>query len=383
MPFMQPLANRAGGYAGLDAQGNLSLPAVRDMLPSAPWNWAPGSLALYLQWDALNRIGYSTFQQTSMLLPGQTVTQNAYTSLSPGADPATTGTCVPNPKFFLNNGPAKADLSALSVQNSWQNDGRRGGTAVTPCHILGSWHFVHSVNTKLWFANSAGAMVRRTLTARAQVAGSDIFVGLLDEDLPAGFTFAKVLPPNWAAWLPSPWFTVYRRNMYNQFCIAEAAYCGIQGTISDTYQTLDNAATFPNPPVDPADIGGPYRNAASAYAFDTTPYLICRTPRLHPALTPWNITVFGYDSSGAVFFLLNNRPVLLATIHDTGDVWSSGSNALFGFNTQINAALAALGNAPGDNPLPGQSDPATDDEGRYQLTELDPATDLAGFATYS
>lgn len=382
MGYALPLRNRPNGYAGLGAQGGLSLPAVKDMQPAVSWNWVPGSLALYLQWDALNRIGCSSFQQASVLQPVQATTQNAWTSLSPGADPSTTGTCVANPKFFLNNWQSKADLSSMSVQNTWSNNGKGGGVAVSPCHILQSHHYANQLNKHLWFANSVGAMARRTLVAQTQVAGSDINVGLLNQDLPAGFTFARVMPSDWTMWLPSPWFTVYRRNWLNQFGIGEAAFCGIQGRISDTYQSLDNASTFPNPPANPSQIGGPYANIASSWSFDTTPYLVMRTPRLHPALTPWNMPVFDGDSSGGVFFLLNNTPVLLAVIHDTGDVWSSGSNALFNFNAQINTSMAALGNAAGDNPSPNQTYPATDAAGHYQLNALDPATDLAGFTTY-
>jgi len=88
------------------------------------------------------------------------------------------------------------DFSCVSVWNS--NLGpRQCGTLITPRHVVFAHHYRIEVGSILRFVKkSDNSVVTRTLIARKSIPDSDITVGVLDEDVPEGISFAKIVPGN-------------------------------------------------------------------------------------------------------------------------------------------------------------------------------------------
>ncbi len=361
MGYTLPLRNRPGGYAGLNADGRLALPTAGDMQPGVTWTWAAGSLAQYTQWDALNRIGATVATTAVPIEPWAANARKAFTALNVGG-----GTATVNPTFFLNYSSyaasEKIDLSAFSVTNDNMGgsgtSSRRAGVLISDQHVLFSYHFRPPTAKTFYFANSAGTLVGRTLSALVQAGSTDLCVGYLSSAVPSGFTWARVLPTDWRRYLPSPWFTAYRQNQNNEYSIVECAYCGPHEAIFAEFQNLDTA--FGRPPTTPYqnDGGG---DPAYAYTWNTS-YLISRPPTLCPSLARWNNHVLMYDSSQPLFILLDDRPVLLGTTISGDCVFSGSANALYLMNDLVNAAMTTAG-------------------GTQQLTEVS-AGELAAFTEY-
>jgi hypothetical protein len=106
---------------------------------------------------------------------------------------------------------ASIDLACVSVWNS--TGGRqRAGTLISPRHVLFCAHagFYPAVGATLKFVTQNNTVVSRTLSAVLThpdyfsfMLYPDIVVGVLDSDVPAEISFAKVLPADWQARMPS------------------------------------------------------------------------------------------------------------------------------------------------------------------------------------
>lgn len=70
--------------------------------------------------------------------------------------------------------------------------GPRGGCLVTPRHALHAWHYRWHVGQHIQYRWG-----QRTVTAVAQVAGTDIAVATLDEPAPASVEPMRLLPHDW------------------------------------------------------------------------------------------------------------------------------------------------------------------------------------------
>lgn len=83
----------------------------------------------------------------------------------------------------------------LTCASPWNSEGGNllAGTLISPRHIVFANHYQLSVGTTIRFVAMNGTVVNRTMTAK-QAVDDDIMVGLLDSDVPAGISFAKVLP---------------------------------------------------------------------------------------------------------------------------------------------------------------------------------------------
>ena len=107
------------------------------------------------------------------------------------------------------------DFTAVSV---WNNEGygsagsedfrKRAATAITRRHVVMAKHFPIAASQVVYFSDSNGTWISRTIEAVANHASADITVGVLDEDLPETVTPVKVVPSNIN--------TYFRRNTSTQ-----------------------------------------------------------------------------------------------------------------------------------------------------------------------
>ena len=86
-----------------------------------------------------------------------------------------------------NNHGYDADGSGLDFR-------ARCATAITKRHIIMAKHFKLVATNIVYFVDSDGNWISRTISAIADHASEDITVGVLNEDLPEDIAFAKILP---------------------------------------------------------------------------------------------------------------------------------------------------------------------------------------------
>lgn len=117
-------------------------------------------------------------------------------------DPYTNnGTFVRNPNCWLNG---VTNISCFSpAQMSGANWWQRGGTLISPRHVLFAKHFTTSVlpgGTPLRFVDDNNNTVTRNIMQYATDL-TDIAIAVLDSDVPSNIKFAKVLPPDYINYL--------------------------------------------------------------------------------------------------------------------------------------------------------------------------------------
>lgn len=113
---------------------------------------------------------------------------------------------VRNASFWASD----VDLTCISPWNSGGGN-KRAGTLISPRHIIFAEHYQLNVGNTVRFVKSDNTVVDRVLTAKQSVGPSnasdgyatDLTVGLLDSDVPAGISYAPVLPSGYSAYLPS------------------------------------------------------------------------------------------------------------------------------------------------------------------------------------
>ena len=140
-----------------------------------------------------------------------------------GANPATqqkvytsqdsvTPAYVRNTNFFLQATHAEA----LTCASPWNSAGgaRRAGTAITPRHAVCAKHYSIPVGATLRFVASDNTVVERTVVQAANIIASnplypppsplsnDVWLMLLDSDLPASITHCKLFPYEYETHLP-------------------------------------------------------------------------------------------------------------------------------------------------------------------------------------
>lgn len=99
------------------------------------------------------------------------------------------------------------DLTPISPWNS-EGGAHKGGTLISPCHVLFATHYLPTVGTTIRFVKQDNTVVTRTITAIQSLTMTsgyypDLSVAKLDSDVPASISFARVLPDAWAAKLPT------------------------------------------------------------------------------------------------------------------------------------------------------------------------------------
>jgi hypothetical protein len=215
------------------------------------------------------------------------------------------------------------DLTCISPWNSLDGP-RRAGTLVSPRHVLFAAHYPAIANMTMRFVDEDNTVVTRTVTAVLTHPSytpyfPDIQIGVLDSDVPAGITFAHVLPSTWANQLPA---LSYVRTL-PALCLDQEEKALV------------------------TDLGGANNSAGFA-----SPVGINFAQRL-----AFHENKVGGDSGNPAFLIINDQLVLLT-------VWTYGGAGSGTFVTQqisiINDMMTELG-------------------GGYQLTEID----LSGFTNYS
>lgn len=94
------------------------------------------------------------------------------------------------------------DLTCISPWNSTGGH-TRAGTLISPRHIIFAKHYQISTGATIRFIQEDGTVVNRTMTAKQSIAETDITIGVLDSDVPAGISFAKILPQDWPDYVPN------------------------------------------------------------------------------------------------------------------------------------------------------------------------------------
>lgn len=117
-------------------------------------------------------------------------------------DPYTNnGTFVRNPNCWLSG---VTNISCFSpAQMSGANWWQRGGTLISPRHVLFAKHFTTSVlpgGTPLRFVDDNNNTITRNIVQYASDL-TDISIAVLDSDVPSNIKFAKVLPPDYISYL--------------------------------------------------------------------------------------------------------------------------------------------------------------------------------------
>jgi hypothetical protein len=90
------------------------------------------------------------------------------------------------------------NLTCVSPWNSG-NANLWAGTAITPRHIVHAQHAFVQDTATIRFIAMDGTVVTRTVSSGMQVGTTDLRISVLDSDLPASITPAKVLPDDWAS----------------------------------------------------------------------------------------------------------------------------------------------------------------------------------------
>ncbi len=97
-----------------------------------------------------------------------------------------------NASVWTKNGDFPLDLTGVSPWNSYGGY-TRAGTLISPKHIVYANHFQYPIGTTIVFIDSAGAVVSRTVQAKAYIQNSDIIVGVLNEAVPNTVAFYPIM----------------------------------------------------------------------------------------------------------------------------------------------------------------------------------------------
>ncbi len=113
-----------------------------------------------------------------------------------------TSTAVRNSGCWTQLGSSPIDTSCLCIYSTGRQY-RQGGVVVAPNIVLGADHNRPGNGDTYSCVSMAGAWHTRTIIDRMAVGNGDLFLSILDSDFPAAIKPAKVLPANWANYLPS------------------------------------------------------------------------------------------------------------------------------------------------------------------------------------
>lgn len=223
---------------------------------------------------------------------------------------------------------ADLDLTSFVPYNSGASN-LFGGTLVTPRHILMCAHAPYGTGTTVRFVKMDGTVVTRTITHRLTHPSyvpyyPDLTIGLLDSDVPAGVSHAKVLPSNYADYLPAGLLSAVR---VPALCLDQEE----KALITDLSYLNASEAGFTYPA---------FASARHAYYEDKVPN----------------------DSGNPAFLIINDELVLLT-------VWTYGGP---GRGTNVATHRADI------NSMITNVDAAAGISTGYSLT----TQDLSGFLTY-
>ena len=236
-----------------------------------------------------------------------------------------------NPTLVRNasNFAASIDLSGMSV---WRSDANNYGywpaALVSTRHFIASNHVAGGNNFGYCWMTPAGAFAKANCIGYYVIPGTDLQIGYLDQDIPVGVKRFKVLPYNFAAYLPS---TVDYQipSLSKRQAIGDDSGAWISTATYDALRIL---------PVCLKD------TLTSSYG--TVPYANCPViGQLDPAsqFAAWEVPLHTGDSSGPCWLVINGEAVLLGTYADV-----QGCPHVGNYITQIEAAMNSLAASRGD-----------------------------------
>lgn len=201
------------------------------------------------------------------------------------------------PEYVRNTGcwAYGVDLTCISPYNNMASY-YRAGVLVSPRHALWSHHYGISNESTLRFVTADNVVVDRTVASSQQIGSSDIRLGVLNEDVPDSISFAKILPDDWADYLPN-----------------DGAGLPLLGT----------------------DAAG---NRENALVWDTTEIEGVRIYMEEPAdetRDSFNEVILGGDSGSPYFLVIGDEAVLVFVLN----YWDGG-DSLVSYAADINAAMS-------------------------------------------
>jgi hypothetical protein len=214
-----------------------------------------------------------------------------------------TGTYTRNSSCWASS----LDWTGVSPTNS-VDPFRRGGTLVSPRHLIWANHFNIPNGATMTFVSNSNEVFTRTISNSVQIANSDIRVGVLNSDIDSSISFYSVLPANWRDYLVSVLFTFLPLITTDQ---EQKALCRELTNVSTNGELLAHRLAQVEP----------------------------RQNFTEPLITG--------DSGQPMFMLVDGEMVFLGT-HYT----AIGISQIVKYITEINSAMTTLG-------------------GEYQLTEVD------------
>lgn len=152
------------------------------------WGSVPGSLRAHLATQIDSRIAGKTAASALPIFSTQNHTSGVY---------------VRN----VNGWAYDVDLTPLSPWNS-TGGAQMAGTLISPRHLLVATHFQPATGATVRFVTTGNVVVTRTITAKQSLAivsglHPDFTVCLLNSDVPSTIDFCRVLPDDWADYLPT------------------------------------------------------------------------------------------------------------------------------------------------------------------------------------
>ena len=214
------------------------------------------------------------------------------------------------------------DLTGIAAYNSfgwemstnsccpWEKATRRGGTLISPRHVVFANHYTPPNGTELRFVANDNTVVARVLSNSVQIGSTDLRIGVLDSDVPTNLiTFARVLPSSFTNYFP------------NSLIPGSSTPIPVLGLNQD-----ENALGSDTP------MATFCAQAWSAFIWFMAPADATRSRFYEDKISG--------DSGQPAFIILNGQLVLLT-------VWTSGGGGAGYFVTeylsQINSVMAALG----------------------------------------
>jgi len=211
------------------------------------------------------------------------------------------------------NNWAYSRVQAMTAISPWNSDStfQKAGILVSPRHVLFATHYRPADGSTIRFVQADNTVVTRTLSGVIDLPTTsplypDIAIAKLDSDVPAGISFAKVLPVGFEDKLPA----------------------NIQPG------RIPCAATDQEEKLIVIDLAFlPHDNSVTEYCSMQIPVSALRSG--------FNEGLVGGDSGNPAFWFIGSDLVLLT-------MWSSANNGGYGtsvaaFRDDINAAMTTLG----------------------------------------
>lgn len=221
-----------------------------------------------------------------------------------------------SPPSYVANASFWANSLNFSCCSVWNSTGLNtmAGTLISPRHIIFAAHYQLNTGATVRFIDGSGNIVNRTMTAKLvhpdyKPYYPDIAIGVLDSDVPAGVSFARVLPANWSSYLPTISYT-----SRIPFIVVDQEEKALVGDIVGISNSVNIAA-----------------------------------PENSQRLSFWESIITG--DSGSPGFLVINNQLVIVTVLTFGGLFTSGTFISAHINS-INTMMNTLG-------------------GGYQLTTVD------------